>query len=121
MQTGTHHSELKPEVCWQLPLRRLDEVQADGSVISVLTEFGREGWGEGGEEFAWWCTEPPEAFTPHEPVHRSMATELRLMLGDDVYDEIVKYCDSRSEAGPQPLQHPAQVKVPLGRTRIRRP
>jgi hypothetical protein len=50
-----------------------------------------------------------------------METELRLMLGDDVYDEVVKYCDSRLEAGPPPLPHPAQVTVSLGRTRIRRP
>jgi hypothetical protein len=50
-----------------------------------------------------------------------METELRLMLGDDIYDEVVKYCDSRLEAGPLALSHPAQVKVPLGRTRIRRP
>ena len=29
----------------------------DGTVISTLTEFGRDGWGEGGDDFAWWCTE----------------------------------------------------------------
>ena len=29
--------------------------------VIVLSEFGRSGWGEGGEEFAWWCTEAPEA------------------------------------------------------------
>ena len=33
----------------------------------LITEFARDGWGEGGEEFAWWCTEAPEAFTAHEP------------------------------------------------------
>ena len=109
-------------VCWQLPLRTFDrDEEDDDSVTSVLTEFGREGWGEGGEEFAWWCTEAPEAYTAHEPVYRSMETELRLMVGDDVYDEIVKYCDARLEAGPPALPHPAQVKVSLGRTRIRRP
>ena len=43
------------------------------------------------------------------------------MLGDAVYDEIVKYCDARLESGPLPLAHPAQVPVSLGRTRIRRP
>ena len=76
------------------PVAQLDrDEEDDDSVTSVLTEFGREGWGEGGEEFAWWCTEAAEAFTAHEPVYRSMETELRLMLGDDVYDEIVKYCD----------------------------
>ena len=118
MNTGQHFAETKPTVCWQLPLRTFDrDEEDDGSVTSVLTEFGREGWGEGGEEFAWWCTEAPEAFTAHEPVYRTMETELRLMLGDDVYDEIVKYCDARLEAGPLPLPHPAEVKVSLGRTR----
>src|ERR1700733_1194606 len=57
MRRGIHHSDVKPEVCWQLPLRRIDEEQEDGSVISTLTEFARIGWGEGGEDFAWWCTE----------------------------------------------------------------
>ena len=109
-------------MCWQLPLRTFDrDEEDDSSVTSVLTEFGREGWGEGGEEFAWWCTEAPEAFTAHAPVYRSMETELRLMLGDDVYEEIVKYCDARLAAGPLPLAHPAEVKVSLGRTRPRRP
>ena len=120
MNTGKHFSDTKPTVCWQLPLRAVDRDEEDESVTSVLTEFGRDGWGEGGEEFAWWCTEAAEAFTAHEPVYRSMETELRLMLGDDVYGEIVKYCDARLETGPA-LAHPAQVKVSLGRTRIRRP
>jgi hypothetical protein len=122
LNRGQHFSETKPTVCWQLPLRTFDrDEEDDSSVTSVLTEFGREGWGEGGEEFAWWCTEAPEAFTAHTPVYRSMETELRLMLGDAVYEEIVKYCDARLAAGPLPLAHPAEVKVSLGRTRPRRP
>ena len=52
LNTGEHFSEYKPEVCWQLPLRRIDDEQDDGTVISRLTEFGRDGWGEGGEDFA---------------------------------------------------------------------
>ena len=67
MNTGRHHSEVKPEICWQLPLRRIDEDQEDGTVISTLTEFGRAGWGEGGDDFAWWCTEAPGG------VHRERA------------------------------------------------
>ena len=51
------------------------------------------------------------------PCTAAMETELRLMIGDDVYDEIVKYCDSRLEAGSPPMAHPAEVKVSLGRTR----
>ena len=71
----------------------------------MLTEFGRDGWGEGGEEFAWWCTEAPEAFTGGEPVYKSMETELRLMLGDAVYDEVVKYM--RRPARVRPAAHAA--------------
>ena len=40
-------------------------------MTSVLTEFGREGWGPGGDDFAWWCTEAPEAFTSDRSVYRS--------------------------------------------------
>jgi hypothetical protein len=106
MQTGTHHSELKPEVCWQLPLRRLDEVQADGSVISKLTEFGREGWGEGGEEFHWWCTEAPEAFVGRDPVYRAMRDELIELVGKRVYARVADYIDARTAQPVTFLPHP---------------
>jgi hypothetical protein len=116
MRTGKHHSDLKPEVCWQLPLRREDEEQEDGSVVSTLSEFGRTGWGEGGEDFAWWCTEAPEAFTGREPVYRSMNIELRKMLGKKLYRQVVEYLDSRMRSRVPLVTHPAQTSV-----RIRRP
>jgi hypothetical protein len=114
MNTGHHHSDLKPEVCWQLPLRRLDEDQDDGTVVSTLTEFGRTGWGEGGEDFAWWCTEAPEAFTGAEAVYVSMQAELRKMLGKRLYSSVVEYLDERAEdrAAP-PVAHPAAVPVTI--------
>ena len=95
LNTGKHFSEYKPEVCWQVPLRRIDDEQDDGTVISRLTEFGREGWGEGGEDFAWWCTEAPEAFIGARPVYESMAVELRKMLGKKLYRQVVEYLDGR--------------------------
>ena len=88
---------------------------------TILTEFGRDGWGEGGEEFAWWCTEAKEAFSASEPVYKSMEPELRKMLGDAVYEEVVKYLDARIASGSPPMPHPAEVELSLGRTRIRRP
>ena len=122
LNTGVHFSQTKPTVCWQLPLRAWDREEDDGSITSVLSEFGRDGWGEGGEEFAWWCTEAKEAFTNSEPVYKSMEPELRKMLGDAVYEEVAKYMDVRMSAGPPPVPHPAEViPVSLGRTRQRRP
>ena len=102
-------------------MRAVDRDEEDESTTTVLTEFGRDGWGEGGEEFAWWCTEAHEAFSASEPVYKSMEAELRKMLGDAVYEEVVKYMDDRLAAGPQPLPHPAETPVSLGRTRLRRP
>lgn len=116
MRSGVHHSELKPEVCWQLPLRRLDEEQEDGTVVSTLTEFGREGWGEGGEDFAWWCTEAPAAFGGTEPVYRSMDAELRKMLGKRLHRSVVEYLDARVDRrGAVPVAHPAAVPVRISR------
>jgi hypothetical protein len=114
MRTNRHHADLKPEVCWQVPLRRLDEEQDDGTVISTLTEFGRAGWGEGGDDFAWWCTEDPGAFVGKVPVYVSMADELRRMLGKRLYRDIVKYLDARAaDRKVPPVAHPASVPVQL--------
>jgi hypothetical protein len=112
-RTGQHHSDVKPEVCWQLPLRRIDEEQEDGTVISRLTEFARDGWGEGGEDFHWWCTEAPEAFVGSEPVYRSLAEELRKTLGKKLSAQVAEYLDARVKAQPPPVVHPAEQKVEL--------
>ena len=113
MNTGKHHSDTKPEVCWQLPLRRIDEEQEDGDVLSTLTEFAREGWGEGGDDFAWWCTEAPEAFTGSKPVYESLGPELRKMLGERLYREVVEYLDKKRSSRVNGVVHPAQVPVTL--------
>jgi hypothetical protein len=120
MRTGTHHSDLKPDVCWQLPLRCVDEEQEDGTVVSTLSEFGRDGWGEGGDDFAWWCTEAPEAFTGSEPVYRSLAEELRKMMGAELYEQVARYLDGRARSQPPPVRHPAEVPVRFTGSRARR-
>lgn len=118
LRKDVHFSETKPTVCWQVPLRATMRDEDDGSETHVLTEFSRDGWGEGGEEFAWWCTEAPEAFTGSEPVFRSMEPEIRRIVGDAVYEELVRYCDQRLAAGNR-IPHPAEVPVQLGRKRTR--
>lgn len=120
MRIGAHHSDWKPEVCWQLPLRRVDDEQEDGSVISTVTEFGRDGWGEGGEDFAWWCTEAPEAFTAADPVYRTLDVELRKMLGKKIHRSVVDYLDARLAApGFAPVAHPAAVPVKITKKKQR--
>ncbi len=106
LERGQAPMELKPDVCWQLPLRREDTVNADGSVTSTVGQWERAHWGEGGAEFAWWCTEAPEAFRARRPVWRSLRAELTAMTGPAVYQRLAAYLEAREKAGPM-LPHPA--------------
>ena len=103
---GDRPMDLKPDVCWQLPLRRDDRDEGGGRVTSTVTEWGRSHWGAGGAEFHWWCTEAPEAFGGSQPVYKAMADELAALVGDEVYKRLSDYLDER-EAGSVPLPHPA--------------
>jgi hypothetical protein len=123
IRTGQHHSDVKPEVCWQLPLRNIEEYDEDAGddiIHHRLTEFARHGWGDGGEEFAWWCTEAKEAFVGSEPVYLSMEAELRKMVGDTLYEMIAEYLETRLEHAPAPVLHPSEVPVRFGPTRVAR-
>ncbi len=108
--SGRNHTELKPDVCWQLPLRREDESAPDGHVTSVVRQWERRHWGGGGEDFAWWCTEDPAAFGAADQVYVSMQTELELMVGRPVYEMLVRYLEGRTAPGGKasvtPLPHP---------------
>jgi hypothetical protein len=103
---GVHPLQLKPEVCWQLPLRREDHVADDGHVTSTLGQWDRRHWGAGGAEFAWWCTEAPEAFVGDAPVYEEMAAELTAMTSKKVYKTLVSYLKDRKERVRIPLPHP---------------
>lgn len=111
---GEHHMTYKPEVCWMVPLRRIieEEVADDGEQMwtTIITSYDRGGWGAGGADFDWWCTESPEAFVAEDPVYRGMEQELRTMTGDAVYAELVAYLDERCAAAPKPLPFPLYVR-----------
>ncbi|MBV8462799.1 MAG: hypothetical protein JO368_05870 [Acidimicrobiales bacterium] len=119
LESGRDHTELKPDVCWQLPLRREDETSADGRVTSVVRQWERRHWGGGGEDFAWWCTEDPSAFRGGEPVYVSMRTELELMIGRPVYRMLVAYLEGRRPARGANGEGPAAV-TPLPHPTLRR-
>jgi hypothetical protein len=105
LERGQAPLQLKPDVCWQLPLRREDTTEDSGRVISRISQWDRSHWGAGGNEFHWWCTEAPEAFVGSVPVYQGMADELEAMTGPEVYRELCKYLDARTTSGI-PLPHP---------------
>ncbi|WP_037224170.1 hypothetical protein, partial [Rhodococcus sp. R1101] len=54
LRRGIEPLEMKPDVCWQLPIRRTQDwvERPDGTEVlrTVITEYDRRGWGEGGHD-----------------------------------------------------------------------
>lgn len=107
--SGQRHLDLMPDVCWQLPLRRTDETDDNGWVTSVVREWKRRDWGEGGDDFHWWCTDSHEAFVGPRPVYRELADELSALVGEVPYAMVVEHLDQRvKRQGTEVyLPHPA--------------
>ena len=108
LDAGERPLDWKPDVCWQLPLRREDEVQGD-RVISTVRQWDRSHWGAGGAEFAWWCTDAPDAFGGAVPVYVGLRDELVELTSSDAYALVAAHCESRL-ARTKPLRHPATRK-----------
>ena len=98
-QEGVSFIETKPEVCWQLPLRRgyEDLEYEDGSerLVVVLGEYDRSNWGEGGHDFPWYCTGNPEAHVATDPVYVGSRDEIIALIGQPAYDVLADLCDKR--------------------------
>ena len=113
LRTERHPLQTKPDVCWQLPIRREQEWvdRTDGTrvLVSSITEFDRRSWGEGGHDLHWWCTSSPEAHTGGEPLYRSYQPELVALIGQPAYDELARLCTARLAAGPLVAPHPAEA------------
>lgn len=98
---GLHPVDTKPDICWQLPLRRSWEVRDEGEkeiTVVVIGEYERSAWGEGGADLDWYCTSNSEAHVGKIPVYQSSKTELIKMMGKAGYLELEKLCDSRMAA-----------------------
>jgi hypothetical protein len=87
----------KPDVCWQLPLRRSYRTveRPDGTSYLEVTvaEYDRRGWGPGGHDLDWYCTGNPVAHVGAEPVFRSLRAELVELIGQAGYDVLAAHCE----------------------------
>jgi hypothetical protein len=106
LEAGERPLDWKPDVCWQLPLRLVDSTDDSGQMISTLREWKRRDWGAGGQEFHWWCTDAPEAFTGHVPVYEALRDEIVAMVGQWAYDRFVDYARERERDAASLLPHP---------------
>ncbi len=111
LRTGRHFIETKPDVCWQLPIRRTyDHVtRQDETEVLVITiaEYDRRGWGPGGHDLDWYCSGNTEAHVATEPVYVSSRAELVELMGEPAYEELARHCDKHLASRSLLALHPA--------------
>jgi hypothetical protein len=102
LEQGRHPLETKPDVCWQLPMRRTYrtvERPDDTSYLEVtIGEYDRRGWGAGGHELDWYCSGNTEAHVAPEPVYLTHRAELVELMGQAAYDELERHCDAHARS-----------------------
>ena len=103
LRTGRHPLETKPDVCWQLPIRReqdwVDRPDGTKVLVSTVTEFDRRSWGEGGHDLHWWCTSSPDAHVGGDCLYVSYGPELTALLGEPAYEQLSRLCAARVATG----------------------
>jgi hypothetical protein len=114
LKEDVHFVETKPDVCWQLPIRRQfrNVENADGSSYTEVSigEYDRRGWGPGGHDLDWYCSGNTEAHVGAEPVFLSNATELITMMGQPAYDVLADRCEAHLRSRSALALHPASPK-----------
>ena len=114
LRQGRNPLETKPDVCWQLPLRRTfrDVERPDGSTYTEVTigEYDRRGWGPGGHDLDWYCTGNPIAHVAAEPLYVSSRPELVALIGTGAYDELAHHCEAHLRSRSALAIHPADPR-----------
>jgi hypothetical protein len=81
--------------------------------VTVIGEYERLAWGEGGNDFNWYCTSNTEAHTGRDPVYISSKNELLAMMGEQAYAELANHCDARMQAIALTAKQQKKRELPL--------
>ncbi|MEZ5322719.1 MAG: hypothetical protein R2698_11730 [Microthrixaceae bacterium] len=116
LAAGERPLDWKPDVCWQLPLRLVGETDQNGHVTNTLREWKRRDWGDGGDEFHWWCTDAPDAFVGGSPVYESLRDEIVELVGEEPYGWFVEYVRTRGVTTfvPHPARRGSTIQTASG-------
>lgn len=114
LEQGRNPLETKPDVCWQLPIRRtFREVERlDGTSYTEvgIGEYDRRGWGPGGHDLDWYCSGNTEAHVGAEPVFVTNRPELVALIGEGAYDELARRCEDHLRSRSLLALHPASPR-----------
>jgi hypothetical protein len=111
---GTDLTVTKPEVCWQVPIRRtfltetgVDEVDVH---VTVIGEFDRRSWGPGGVNLDWWCSSASSAHQGSARVFEHSRAELVALMGERAYELLAQACRQHLAAPVVLAIHPADPR-----------
>jgi hypothetical protein len=108
---GRNPLETKPDVCWQLPIRRTFRTveRPDDTSYTEITigEYDRRGWGPGGHDLDWYCSGNTEAHVAREALYVTSGAELVELMGRAAYDVLVTHCERHLAARERVAPHPA--------------
>jgi hypothetical protein len=114
LRQGRNPLETKPDVCWQLPIRRTFrevERQDETSYTEVtIGEYDRRGWGPGGHDLDWYCSGNTEAHVAAEPLYVTNEPELVELMGRPAYDELARHCAAHLRSRSVLTLHPADPR-----------
>lgn len=98
---GVDPHTTKPDVCWQLPIRRTYrtvELTDGSSYLEVtITEYDRRGWGPGGHDLDWYCSGNPDAHVAGDPVYVGERAGLVELMGPAGYEDLARRCAAHLE------------------------
>lgn len=119
-RTGQQKWDTKPDICWQIPMAVSWGWDAGSQCYWIRVDASTGtlwGWPDNGrtDVIGYWCTETPDAYNGREPVYKSLAPELRRILGDDGYEPIADKLDGlrRARAMPGELANGGRKMLPL--------
>ena len=114
---GERPMDMKPDVCWQLPMRRDFETRefeddTEQSIV-IITEFDRRSWGPGGHDFDWYCSSNPEAHTAAEHVYVTEKGTLIKLMSAEAYDILLEHCIAHEKAVETVQDSKGRKLIPL--------
>lgn len=111
LQEGREPLETKPDVCWQLPIRRtfrtVERPDETSYTEVTITEYDRRGWGPGGHDLDWYCSGNTEAHVGVEPLFVTNEAELTELMGRPAYEALVEHCEAHLRSRSALALHPA--------------
>lgn len=91
LTAGERPLDWKPAVCWQVPFRLEEYEDGAGTRTVVVRAWRRSDWGEGGDDFGWWCTDELAPGTPETATWIHHQDELIELVGQGPVDLLTAY------------------------------